>query len=77
VQSSGLKQVEEVRSGGSFLSQNDMRLHFGLGSGTTAAITVRWANGKTENIPSVSANQAITIREGRGVIAHSPLSHVE
>jgi hypothetical protein len=77
VQSSGLKQVEEVRSGGSFLSQNDMRLHFGLGSGTTAAITVRWANGKTENIPSVSANQAITIREGRGVIAHSPFSHIE
>ncbi|MFZ0593973.1 MAG: CRTAC1 family protein [Bryobacteraceae bacterium] len=74
VDTAGVKQIDEVRSGGSFISQNDFRLHFGLGSATKATISVRWPDGKTEAIGSVEANQIATIREGKGLIAHVPLS---
>jgi enediyne biosynthesis protein E4 len=73
VQSGGMKQIGEVRSGGSFISQNDLRLHFGLGGGTSATVSVRWPDGKTENIAGIAGNQAITIREGRGMVAHTQL----
>jgi enediyne biosynthesis protein E4 len=68
-----MKQIGEVRSGGSFISQNDLRLHFGLGGGTSATVSVRWPDGKTENIAGIAGNQAITIREGRGMVAHTQL----
>jgi hypothetical protein len=75
VDAAGIKQIDEVRSGGSFISQNDFRLHFGLGPATKASISVRWPDGKREAISSIEANQIATIREGTGLIAHTPLSH--
>jgi hypothetical protein len=44
----GLKRVDEVRSGGSYLSQGDLRLHFGLGRHEQADIEVRWPTGVVE-----------------------------
>ena len=70
--SDGRKQIDEVRSGGSFLSQSDLRLHFGLGKSTAAEFTVRWPDGKTEAFPKVEAGQIVTVQEGKGVIRKQP-----
>jgi hypothetical protein len=64
----GHKQIDEVRSGGSYISQSDFRLHFGLGSVTNAEISIRWLDGKVENFKQVSAGQIVTIEEGKGII---------
>jgi hypothetical protein len=69
----GLRQVEEVRSGGSYVSQRDFRLHFGLGSATKVdRLQIRWPNGQTESFTDVPANHAIQIREGEGIAGRSP-----
>jgi hypothetical protein len=68
----GQKQIDEVRSGGSFLSQNDLRLHFGLGKATAVELTVRWLSGKTESFPNVDAGQIVTVQEGKGMVRKQP-----
>ena len=66
------KRIDEVRSGGSFISQNDFRLHFGIGKATSADISVRWQDGKVENFTGIAANQVVTIEEGKGVVKKQP-----
>ncbi len=56
-------QMGEVRSGGSYLSQGDFRLHFGLGNAQSASVQVRWPSGAEVSRREVSANRLITIRE--------------
>jgi hypothetical protein len=59
--------VDEVRSGSSYSSNNDIRLHFGLGHETrVASIEVRWPSGRDEKFPGVAADQMISLREGSG-----------
>jgi hypothetical protein len=63
-------QIEEIRSGGSYLSQNDLRVHFGLGKATKAdAIEIRWNSGKTETIKDVAADKFYAVLEGEGIVA--------
>jgi len=58
-------QFNEVRSGGSYYSQNDLRVHFGLGKATKAkTIEIRWPSGKVDVLKEVAANQVITVKEG-------------
>lgn len=57
-------QIDEVRSGGSYLSQNDLRLHFGLAGAGTADLEIRWPSGITENMKGVKANRVLRIVEG-------------
>ena len=64
----GHTQIDEVRSGGSYISQNDLRLHFGLGIARTADISIRWLDGKVENFNSAAAGQILTIEEGKGIV---------
>jgi enediyne biosynthesis protein E4 len=67
VAAAGRKYVQEVRSGSSYISNNDMRLHFGLGSSEKVdAIEVRWPNGVSEGFPGESADRFVTLVEGRG-----------
>jgi enediyne biosynthesis protein E4 len=70
--SEGKKQMDEVRSGGSFMSQNDFRLHFGLGKATTVDLLVRWADGRSESFRGVMAGQVLTIQEGSGIVGKGP-----
>ena len=64
----GHKFVQEVRSGSSYISNNDMRLHFGLGSSALVdRIEIRWPNGNTESFPRSNADVFVTLIEGRGV----------
>jgi enediyne biosynthesis protein E4 len=63
----GVTQVSEVRGGGSYYSQNDLRLHFGLGSAKTIdRIEVRWPNGNIEVWTGVEPNRIVTLTEGTG-----------
>jgi Fe-S cluster assembly iron-binding protein IscA len=68
VDAGGHKQIDEVRSGGSYISQDDLRLHFGLGSASTADISIRWLDGKVESFKSAAAGQILTIEEGKGIV---------
>ena len=72
VRASGRTQVHEVRSASSYLSQNDMRLHVGLGEATRVdSIEIRWpAKAKRiEKVGPVAADQFLVIREGSGIVA--------
>jgi hypothetical protein len=61
--------VQEVRSGSSYISNNDMRLHFGLGNSIEIdRIEVRWPNGNIETFPGGSPDRFVTLTEGRGTI---------
>ena len=58
------QQTQEVRSGGSYISQSDFRLQFGLGQATKAdAIEIRWPSGQTLRLENIPANQILKIRE--------------
>ena len=63
------KQVQEVRSGGSFCSQSDLRLHFGLGAAKDARVSVRWLGGAEETFERVAANRLAVIQEGKGIVS--------
>src|SRR5229473_2240709 len=63
----GHRQMDEVRSGGSYISQNDLRVHFGLGKATRADLEIRWPSGVVDKIAGVAANQVIKVVEGKGV----------
>jgi hypothetical protein len=63
-------QVGEVRGGGSYFSQNDLRVHFGLGAATKIdRLEVRWPNGLEEEWKALEANRIVTLREGTGTRA--------
>ena len=66
----GVTQTEEIRSGGSYLSQNDLRVHFGLGAATKAdLIEIRWPSGRVESLKDVPADKIHAILEGSGIVA--------
>ena len=56
-------QIQEVRSGGSYLSQNDLRLHFGLKDAATADLEVRWPSGAVQTFTQIKVNEEIRIVE--------------
>jgi hypothetical protein len=67
VTAGSLKLTDEVRSGASYLSHNDLRLHFGLGEAKQAdSLEVRWPSGRREVFPAVEANREILLEEGKG-----------
>ena len=70
----GRRRVDEVRSGGSYFSQSDLRIHFGLGQSDTAKLEVRWPSGLVEKVGEVKANQILRVVEGKGVVAGTPLA---
>ena len=62
-----LKQTDEVRSGGSFISQNDLRLHFGIGDATKIdRVDVGWPSGRAESFENLKANQVLVLQESKG-----------
>ena len=65
--------VDEVRSGSSYISNNDMRVHFGLGSATKVDwIQVRWPSGLVERFENLSSDSIHTLREGSGTLVNPP-----
>ena len=69
VVSGDLTQIDEVRSGASYMSQSDLRLHFGLEKRTKIdLIEIRWPSGSIDKITNVNANKILTVKEGQGLI---------
>jgi hypothetical protein len=63
-----LVQFNEVRGGASYLSQNDLRLHFGLGSNTKIdGIEISWPSGLAQRLNNLAVDQIYTIEEGTGI----------
>ncbi len=68
VAAGGLSMVREITAGDGFMSHSHgLRAHFGLGTATSANVTVRWPSGAVETIEDVAANQFVTIVEGLGI----------
>ena len=67
------RQVQEVRGGGSYYSQNDPRVHFGIGKATRVErLEIRWPNGLEETWTDVGIDRIVTLKEGSGAAAASP-----
>jgi len=76
VVSGDLAQVDEVRSGDSYISQSDLRLHFGLEKKTKIdLIEVRWPSGTVDKITNINANKILTIKEGQGLISQKDFNN--
>ena len=74
IQAGKLRQLSEVRGGSGYLSQNDLRLHFGLADASNIdLVEIRWPNGKTENLKDLEADYIYTVVEGKGVQAKKAL----
>ena len=66
-------QIRDIKAGTSYLSQNDLRAHFGLGAASAAErMEVLWPSGRTETLTNVPANQVVDIEEGKGIVARRP-----
>lgn len=60
-------QIDEVRSGSSYISNHDMRVHFGLGAGTKIEhLEVRWPSGLTERFRNPPVDTIVVVKEGSG-----------
>ncbi len=71
-------QIDEVRSGGSYYSQNDLRVHFGLGRNQRVkTIEIRWPSGQVDTLSDVAANQLIIVKEGAGIVKADSLKAVK
>jgi hypothetical protein len=71
ITAAGVTQTDEIRSGGSYLSQNDLRLHFGLGTAKAIdSVEIRWPSGLVEKIPgrSLSVDEHYFVLEGKGLV---------
>jgi hypothetical protein len=63
------QQIDEVRSGGSYISQNDLRVHFGIGKAEKVELLeIRWPSGAVDTLKDVMANQMIVVKEGEGIV---------
>ena len=68
------RQLREVQSGSSYLTQNDLRAHFGLGQADAAErLEIRWPDGSTEAVQSPPVNHVITVQQGKGIVDRTPL----
>ncbi len=62
------RQIDEVRSGGGYFSQNDLRVHFGLGKAEKVdLLEIRWPSGQIDTVKDIKANQVIYVKEGTGI----------
>ena len=68
VVSGDLTQIDEVRSGGSYISQSDLRVQIGLEKRTKIdLIEIRWPSGVVDKLTNATVNKIITVKEGQGI----------
>ncbi len=62
------QQIDEVRSGGGYFSQSDLRVHFGIGkSEKVDLLEIRWPSGQIDSLKNVEINQVVYVKEGEGI----------
>jgi enediyne biosynthesis protein E4 len=65
----GMTQTDEIHSGGSYLSQNDTRVHFGLGKAVKIdSLEIHWPSGKVETLKDLEADKFYSVLEGQGIV---------
>jgi len=65
----GMTQTDEVHSGGSYLSQNDPRIHFGLATATKIdKVEIKWPSGLKETLTNLAVDQHYVVVEGSGIV---------
>jgi hypothetical protein len=65
-----MTQTDEIHSGGSYLSQNDLRLHFGIGSATKIdSVEIRWPSGAVDQIRNLEVDRFYSVLEGQGIVS--------
>src|SRR5215813_12355898 len=63
-----VEQVDEVRSGGSYFSHNDLRVHFGLGKANKVdLLQIRWPSGQIDDLKDIEVDRVIHVKEGQGI----------
>ena len=63
------QQIDEVRSGGSYFSQNDLRVYFGIGKAEKVdLLEIRWPSGAVDTLKDVKPNQLIVVKEEQGIV---------
>ena len=66
----GHSQIDEVMSGSSYYSQNDLRLHFGLGRAAKAdRVEIAWPSGAKETFQDLPAKHLVVIQESKGIVS--------
>jgi hypothetical protein len=67
--------MDELRSGGSYFSQNDMRMHFGLDRATKVdTVEIRWLSGQVDRLHDLDVNRLYTIQEGGKILKAEALT---
>jgi hypothetical protein len=67
--------ARDVKAGSSYLGQNDLRVHFGLGNSASAdRLEVTWPSGTVDVVEHLDANQIVTLVEGQGLVERRPYS---
>lgn len=65
----GMTQTDEIHSGGSYLSQSDLRVHFGLGSAEKIdSVEIHWPSGAVDHVGSLAADHFYSVLEGKGIV---------
>jgi hypothetical protein len=69
----GFTQIREIKAGSSYQSQNDTRVHFGLGKASSVdRLELRWPSGTLDALKDLTTDQILTVREGEGIIGTGP-----
>ncbi len=69
----GITQIREIEGGGSYMSQSDLRAHFGLGSGVKIdKLEISWPSGAKQTFTDFPADQFYSVQEGTDVLAYQP-----
>jgi hypothetical protein len=69
----GTALIREVKAGSSYLSQSDLRVHFGMGNSSRAErLEIRWPSGQVDTFEDIEANQLLTVTEGKGITDRVP-----
>jgi len=69
------QQIDEVRSGGGYFAQNDLRVHFGVGKAANIdLLEIRWPSGTVDTLKDLQPNQLIYVKEGAGIVRKESLT---
>jgi len=67
-----------LRSGGSYFSQNDLRMHFGLEQAAKVdLVEVKWLSGQVDQFKDLAVNQLHVLQEGGKVLSSAPLPQIQ
>lgn len=69
IEANGQKQVRRCGTDGSYMSASDKRVHFGLGTATTATVTVHWPDGTVDTLRDLSADEIVVVQEGQEFVS--------